>query len=139
MDPKLVLVVSLIMISLLGKSAQFSDTQAKPTTDLSNFLGMAKVLNQASEDMKIRFFKTSFKSYDENKDGFVTTDEFATTELEFKNRAFASLISWAMTEALKQFEEEHANGIDPTKIGIAFEDYKDALKRKLEQIYGKKN
>ena len=139
MDPKLVLVVSLIMISLLGKSAQFSDTQAKPTTDLSNFLGMAKVLNQASEDMKIRFFKTSFESYDENKDGFVTTDEFATAELEFKNHAFASLISWAMTEALNQFEEEHENGIDPTKIGIAFEDYKDALKRKLEQIYGKKN
>ena len=138
----------MVMISLLGKSAQFSDTQAKPTTDTrmakvltdtSTFLGMAKVLNQASEDMKIRFFKTAFKSYDKNKDGFVTTDEFATAELEFKNHPFASLISWAMTEALNLFEEEHENGIDPTKIGITFEDYKDALKRKLEQIYGKKN
>ena len=129
----------MIIISLLGKSAQFSDTQAKPTTDLSNFLGMAKVLNQASEDMKIRFFKTSYKSYDENKDGFVTTDEFATAELEFKNHPFASLISWAMTEALNQFEEEHENGIDPTKIGITFEDYKEALKKKLEQTYGKKS
>ena len=127
------------MISLLGKSAQFSDTQGKPTTDLSNFLGMAKLLNQASEDMKIRFFKTSFKSYDKNKDGFVTTDEFATAELEFKNHAFASLISWAMSEALNQFEEDHENGIDPTKIGITFEDYKNALKKKLEQIYDKKN
>ena len=129
----------MIMISLLGKSAQFSDTQAKPTTDLSNFLGMAKLLNQASEDMKIRFFKTSFESYDRNKDGFVTTDEFATAELEFKNHPFASLISWVMTEALNQFEEEHENGIDPTKIGIIFEDYKIALKKKLEQIYDKKN
>jgi Ca2+-binding EF-hand superfamily protein len=129
----------MIIISLLGKSAQFSDTQEKPTTDLSNFLGMAKVLIQASEDMKIRFFKTSFESYDKNKDGFVTTNEFATAELEFKNHSFASLISWAMTEALNQFEEEHENGIDPTKIGIKFEDYKDALKKKLEQIYGKKN
>ena len=129
----------MIMISLLGKSAQFSDTQGKPTTDLSNFLGMAKLLNQASEDMKIRFFKTSFKSYDKNKDGFVTTDEFATAELEFKNHAFASLISWAMSEALNQFEEDHENGIDPTKIGITFEDYKNALKKKLEQIYDKKN
>ena len=127
------------MISLLGKSAQFSDTQEKPTTDLSNFLGMAKVLNQASEDMKIRFFKTSFKSYDKNKDGYVTTNEFATAELEFKNHPFASLISWAMTEALNQFEAERENGIDSTKIGITFEDYKDALKKKLEQIYGKKN
>ena len=129
----------MIMISLLGKSAQFSDTQAKPTTVLSNFLGMAKVLNQASEDMKIRFFKTSFKSYDKNKDGYVTTNEFATAELEFKNHPFASLISWAMTEALNQFEAERENGIDSTKIGITFEDYKDALKKKLEQIYGKKN
>ena len=129
----------MIMISLLGESVQFSDTQAKPTTDLSNFLGMATVLNQASEDMKIRFFKTSFKSCDKNKDGFVTTDEFATADLAFKNHPFASLISWAMTEALNQFEEEHENGIDPTKIGITFEDYKDALKKKLEQIYGKKN
>merc|ERR550534_2562401 len=120
------------MITLLGKKAQFSDTLAKPTTDRSNFLGMAKVLNQASEDMKIRFFKTSYKSYDKNKDGFVTTDEFATAELEFKNHAFASLISWAMTEALNQFEEDHENGIDPTKIGITFEDYKNALKKKLE-------
>ena len=129
----------MIIISLLGKSAQFSDTQEKPTTDLSNFLGMAKVLNQASEDMKIRFFKTSFKSYDKNKDGYVTTNEFATAELEFKNHPFASLISWAMTEALNQFEAERENGIDSTKIGITFEDYKDALKKKLEQIYGKKN
>ena len=69
----------------------------------------------------------------------MTTNEFATAELEFKNHPFASLISWAMTEALNQFEAERENGIDSTKIGITFEDYKDALKKKLEQIYGKKN
>ena len=44
-----------------------------------------------------------------------------------------------MTEALIQFEQEHENGIEPNKIGITLEDYKDALKRKFEQIYGKKS
>ena len=135
----------MIMISLLGKSAQFSDTQAKPTTDTrmakvltdtSTFLGMAKVLNQASEDMKIRFFKTSFKSYDENKDGFVTTDEYSKMELEFGS-GFDSLINWGMTKALIQFELNREKGIDTTKIGITFDDYQDALEKKLEHIDGK--
>ena len=39
-----------------------------------------------------------------------------------------------MTEALIQFDNKHKNGFDLTKVGITFEDYKDALKRKLEQI-----
>ena len=43
-----------------------------------------------------------------------------------------------MIEALIQFKQEHENRIEPTKIGITFEDYKNALKRKLEQIYGNK-
>ena len=100
---------------------------------------MAKLLNQASEDQKIRFFKTSFESFDENKDGFVTSDEFGNVDSETLKRPFTSLISEAMTEALNKFEQEHENGIDPTKIGITFEDYKNALKRKLEQTYGKKS
>ena len=37
---------------------------------------MAKLWNQASEDQKIRFYETSFKSFDANKDGFVTSDDF---------------------------------------------------------------
>ena len=44
-----------------------------------------------------------------------------------------------MTEALIQFDDELKNGIDHTKVGITLEDYKDALKRKLEQIYDKKS
>ena len=94
-------------------------------------------LNQATEDQKIRFFKASFKLYDANKDGFVTSDEFDNTD--FGTLPFNYLIRETMTEALIQFEQEHENGIEPTKIGITFEDYKDALKRKLERIYGKKS
>ena len=95
-------------------------------------------MNQASEDQMIKFFKISYKSYDENKDGFVTTDEYteksAKMELEFENHQFAPLISWGMTKALIQFEVKRENGIDTTKIGITFQDYQDALKKKLEQI-----
>ena len=94
-------------------------------------------LNQASEDQKIRFFKASFKLYDSNQDGFLTSDEF--DNVDFGTLPFNSLIRVTMTEALIHFEQEHENGIEPNKIGITFEDYKDALKRKLEQIYGKKS
>ena len=64
---------SLIMIFLLG----FSQANlTKKIIENNNFLGMAKLLNQASEDQKIRFYETSFKTFDENKDGFVTSDDF---------------------------------------------------------------
>ena len=96
-------------------------------------------LNQASEDQKIRFFKTSFESFDANKDGFVTSYEFGNVDSDTLKRPFTSLINEAMTEAFDKFEQEHENEIDPTKIGITFEDYKNALKRKLEQTYGKKS
>ena len=125
------------MVFLLGISQ--ANHPAKKILKNINFLGMAKLLNQASEDQKIRFFKTSFKSFDANKDGFVTSDEFANVDSEILKRPFTSLISEAMTEALNKFEQEHENGIDPTKIGITFEDYKDTLKRKLEETYGKKS
>ena len=60
---------------------------------------------QAPEEGKIHFFKKSYKSYDENKDGFVTTDEYYKMELESDfERGFDSLISWGMTKALIQFE-----------------------------------
>ena len=127
----------LIMIFLLGVSQ--AKHPAKKILENINFHGMAKLLNQATEDQKIRFFKTSFESFDANKDGFVTSDEFANVDSETLKRPFTSLISEAMTEALNKFEQEHENGIDPTKIGITFEDYKNALKRKLEQTYGKKS
>ena len=60
---------------------------------------------QAPEEGKIHFFKKSYKSYDENKDGFVTSDEYYKMELESDfERGFDSLISWGMTKALIQFE-----------------------------------
>ena len=115
------------MIFLVGVS------QARQTN-----LEMATLLNQASEDQKIQFFKTSFKLYDANKDGFVTSNEFDNVDYDFRTLPFNSLIRETMIEALIQFKQEHENRIEPTKIGITFEDYKNALKRKLEQIYGNK-
>ena len=93
--------------------------------------------NLASEDQKMQFFKASFKLYDSNKDGFVTSDEF--DNVDFGTLPFNSLIRETMTKALIQFEQEHENGIKPNKIGITFEYYQDAMKRQLEQIYGKKS
>ena len=48
----------------------------------TKFLGMEKLLNQASEDQKIRFYETSFKSFDANKDGFVTSNELNIVDFE---------------------------------------------------------
>ena len=93
--------------------------------------------------LKIRFYETSFKSFDANKDGFVTSNEFDNVDfgiLSFKPVTISlPFIEESMKEALIQFEQEHENGIETNKIGITFEDYKDALKRQLEQIYGKKS
>ena len=126
MAPKLFL-ISLIMILLMGVS------QANRT-----YLEMAKLLNQASEEEKTEFAKISFEIYDANKDGVVTSDEFDNVDfgiLSFKPvKLSLTLIEETMKEALIQFGQEHENGIEPTKIGITFENYKDALKRKLEQV-----
>ena len=62
-------------------------------------------LNLASEDQKMQFFKASFKLYDSNKDGFVTSDEF--DNVDFGTLPFNSLIRETMTETLIQFEQEH--------------------------------
>ena len=128
MTPKLFL-ISLIMIFLVRVS------QAKR----KDFF---KLLHQASEDQKIQFLITSFDFYDANNDGFVTSDEF--DYVDCGNLWFGSFVSClpyireAITEALIQFEQEDENGIEPNKIGITFEDCKDALRRQLEQIYAKK-
>jgi Ca2+-binding EF-hand superfamily protein len=116
-----------IMIFLLGVS------QTNLSKENVNYLQMAKVLNQASEHERIKFFRSSFKSFDANRDGFVTSNEFNNVDFESLQLPFAYLASEAMTEALIQ---ENENGVDPTKIGITFEDYKDALKMRLEQICG---
>ena len=94
-------------------------------------------LNLVSEKQKIQFLKASFELYDSNKDGFVTSDEF--DNVDFETLPFNSLIRETLMEALNQFEQKHENGIEPIKIGITFEDYKDALKRQQDQIYVKKS
>ena len=115
--------ISFILIFLLGVS------QINPE---SRNLRLAKVLNQASENDRIKFFRISFKSFDANKDGFVTSNEFDNVDFDL-GFDFDYLASEAMTEA---FIHKNENGVDPTKIGITFEDYKDALKKRLEQICG---
>ena len=123
--------ISFIMIILLRVS------QTKPSKENIDYLQMANVLNQASEYQRITFFRNSFKSFDANKDGFVTSNEFNSVDFETSRRLpFAYLSNDAMAEVLIQ---KYENGIDPTKIGITFEDYKDALERKLEQINAKES
>ena len=138
MAPKLFL-NSLILIFLVAVS------QAKRP-----HIEFFKLLNQASEDQKIQFLKTSFEFYDANDDGFLTSDESDDYDymdcgnLYYNSKVFClSYIREAVTEALIQFEQENENGfatcgIEPKKIGITFEDCKHALKRQLEQIYAKK-
>ena len=123
--------ISFIMIILLRVS------QTKPSKENIDYLQMANVLNQASEYQRITFFRNSFKSFDANKDGFVTSNEFNSVDFETsRGLPFAYLSNDAMAEVLIQ---KYENGIDPTKIGITFEDYKDALERKLEQINAKES
>jgi len=105
----------------------------------NSFVENANLLYKASASQRARFYRNAFKAYDANKDGFVTSDEFANVDFETLPRSFASLVSLAMTEALSQFDNEHKNGNDHNKVRITFEDYEDALKRKLEQIYDKKS
>ena len=76
---------SLIMIFSLGF---YQANLTKKILKNTKFLGMEKLLNQASEDQKIRFYETSFKSFDANKDGFVTSDEFTDSNLFCDSFAF---------------------------------------------------
>ena len=97
----------------------------------NSFLENANLLHRASEDQRIRFFRTSFKSYDANKDGFVTSDEFTNVESETLPSAFASLINVGMSKALEKFDRE---GGKWRQIGIDLEDYKRAMKEKLGEV-----
>ena len=115
--------ISFIMIFLLGVS------QTNHSKENVNYLQMAKVLNQASEHERIKFFRSSFKSFDANKDGFVTSNEFNIVDFETTRLPFGYLANDAMAEVLRN---------DPTKIVITFEDYKDALESLVEQIRQKK-
>ena len=88
--------ISFIMIILLQVS------QTKPSKENIDFLQMDNVLNQASEDQRITFFINSFKSFDANKDGFVTSNEIKIVDFETSQLPFAYLAIDAMTEILKQ-------------------------------------
>ena len=116
--------ISLTMIFLLR------GYQANSRKETLTYFEIAKLLNRASEDQKIKFFQISFKKADENKDGFVTSKEFANTD--FGTLRYVNFVIGAMTKA---FIQEQKNGIEPTGIKITFQDYKEAFKKMLDQIY----
>ena len=116
--------ISLTMI-VLSRGYQ-ANSRKEPLT----YFEIAKLLNRASDDQKIKFFQISFKKADENKDGFVTSKEFANTD--FGTLRYVNFVTGAMTKA---FIQELKNGIEPTGIKITFQDYKEAFKKMLDQIY----
>ena len=69
MDSKLFVILSLITFLL-------EVSLAKPENAIINFLEIS-MLNEATEDQKILFFKNSFDHADAYKNGFVTTNELA--------------------------------------------------------------
>ena len=117
--------ISLIMIFLLR------GYQANSRKKTLTIFEIAKLLKtKASEDQKINFFQISFKLADSNKDRFVTFKEFANTD--FGALRYKIFVVGAMTKA---FIQKQKNGIEPARIKITFEDYKEAFKRMLDQVY----
>ena len=116
--------ISLTMIVLL--QGYQANSRKEPLT----YFEIAKLLSRASEDQKIKFFQISFKKADANKDGFITSKEFANTD--FGTLRYVHFVIGAMTKA---FIQEQKNGIEPARIKISFEDYKEAFKRMQDQIY----
>ena len=96
MAPKLFL-ISLILIFLVAVS------QAKRP-----HLEFFKLLNQASEDQKIQFLKTSFEFYDANNDGFLTSDEYDNVDCGdpwWSSKVFClSYIREAVTDKQKSYK-----------------------------------
>ena len=111
--------ISLSMIFLFGVS------------QANSFLENANLLHKASEVQRARFYRKSFKSYDANKDGFVTSDEFDNVKSETLPSAFASTINVGMSKALEKFDRE---GGKWRQIGIDLEDYKRSMKEKLAEV-----
>ena len=117
--------ISLTMIFLLR------GYQANSRKKTLTYFEIAKLLKtKASEDQKIKFVQISFKKADKNTDGFVTYKEFANAD--FGTLRYVNFVIGAMTKA---FIQEQKNGIEPARIKITFEDYKEAFKRMLDQVY----
>ena len=115
--------ISLTMIFLL-RSYQ-ANSRKEPLT----YFEIAKLFKtKASEDQKIKFVQTAFNKADENKDGFVTSKEFAKTD--FGNLRYKYFVTGAMTKA---FIQEQKN--EPANFKITFEDYKEAFEKMQDQIY----
>ena len=114
--------ISFIMIILLQVS------QTKHSKENIDFFQM----DQATEYQRIKFFWNSFKSFDANKDGFVTSNELYIVDFKTSQLPFVYLAIDTMTEILKQ--KYKVWGYYPTKIAVTFKDYKDAMERKLGQI-----
>ena len=116
--------ISLTMIFLLrGYQA---NSRKEPLT----YFEIAKLLSRASEDQRFKFVQISFKKADSNKDGFVTFKEFANTD--FGTLRYINFVVGAMTKA---FIQKQKNEIEPARIKVTFEDYKEAFKRMLDQVY----
>ena len=113
--------ISLSMICLLGVS------------QADSFVENANLLYKASASQRATFYRNAFKSYDANKDGFVTRDEFDNKNSETfpNNLRFASLIRVGMSKALKKFDRE---GGKLRQIGIDLEDFKRSMKEKLSEV-----
>ena len=101
--------ISLTMI-VLSRGYQ-ANSRKEPLT----YFEIAKLLNRASDDQKIKFFQISFKKADENKDGFVTSKEFANTD--FGTLRYVNFVTGAMTKA---FIQELKNGRVPNRSPCAF-------------------
>ena len=84
--------ISFIMIILLQVS------QTKPSKENIDFFQM----DQATEYQRIKFFWNSFKSFDANKDGFVTSNELYIVDFKTSQLPFVYLAIDTMTEILKQ-------------------------------------
>ena len=132
-------IISLSMICLLGVSQAHFETLvsypvvSKTETKPNSFVENANILHKASPGQRARFYRNAYKSYDANKDGFVTRDELDNKNSETlpNNLRFASLTNVGMSIALKKFDRE---GGKLRQIGIDLEDFKRSMKKKLSEV-----
>ena len=150
MASKLLLILSLMMF-------QFEVFLAKPSEPmkLSKASGEQKIkfkisnhgevslvkqseferLSKASEERKMKFFKDLFDRADTDKDGIVTLEEAyivaVAGDVEKINLPFIRLVNDIVQNALYQQEFD----LYTTKYGLNFQDYKEILNQKLEEVY----
>ena len=107
MFSKLFIILSLITFLL-------EVSQAKLENGIINFLEIS-MLNEATEDQKILFFKNSFDHADAYKNGFVTTNELAQGQWKLLEFGWASTTYIAVPVGRKVL----TNPVFPKNIGWA--------------------